>query len=202
VLLNFGSELNAKSELRRRLRAARDALPLGERHRLSESIWANLLRHPALRPCQRVGLYAALRSEVATDGLFAALRSLGKTVCLPRTCETPRGLVFAVSDDFADLVPGPLGIGEPSGDSVPLASIDLLVVPGLAFDRAGHRLGYGAGYYDRVLEAYTGKVVGLAYSLQLVSDVPVDRHDRSVDMIVTEHACIDAASEGGRPCPT
>ena len=184
------------------MRAARDGLSLGERHRLSEAIWANLLRHPGLRPCHRVGLYAAIRSEVATDGLFAALRSLGKTVCLPRTREVPRGLVFAVTDDLGDLVPGPFGIGEPAGDPVALASIDLLVVPGLAFDRAGRRLGYGAGYYDRLLETYTGKVVGLAYSLQLVSEVPVDRHDRSVDMIVTEHACIATTPGGGLLCPT
>jgi 5-formyltetrahydrofolate cyclo-ligase len=185
---------------------------VGERRRLSECIWQHLLRHKSLTSCHRVGLYAAVRSEVATDGLFAALRSQGVTVCLPVTREAPRRLEFVVTDDLVDLVPGPLGINEPLGEAVPLSSIDLLVVPGLAFDRAGHRLGYGAGYYDRVLDTYTGTVVALAYGLQLVSEVPVDRHDRNVNVIATEHGCVEVtpvpgaaqhtAPAGGPACPT
>jgi 5-formyltetrahydrofolate cyclo-ligase len=82
---------------------------------------------------------------------------------------------------------GYLGIEEPSPLlMIDLNAIDLMILPGVAFDRFGGRLGRGGGYYDRMLEAYTGRTVAAAFDFQLVEQVPVEPHDRPVDAVVTE----------------
>jgi 5-formyltetrahydrofolate cyclo-ligase len=123
--------------------------------------------------------------------LFAAARAAGKTVALPRVDGAARMLeLHAVTDIAADTAAGYRGIPEPLATCPPVAveSVDWVLVPGVAFDLAGRRLGYGGGYYDRLLALLppdTPRLAG-AFDLQIVAHVPAARHDLIVDAIATE----------------
>jgi 5-formyltetrahydrofolate cyclo-ligase len=137
----------------------------------------------------RIGLFASLPDEIPMRPLFEALRAAGREVMLPRVVE--RRLAFAFVDGWRELVPGDHGLLEPRAalPSVEPAAEDWFVVPGLAFDPLGRRLGRGGGFYDRVFEHCAPRAptrVGAAFSLQVVESVPHDSRDRPVDAIVTE----------------
>ncbi len=138
-----------------------------------------------MQRARRLGLYAALGEEMPTRGLAERLKRRGVEVLLPRV----RGgeLEFAPAPSFDELVPGRLGVPEPPGE-VPAADRppELVVVPGLAFDAAGNRLGYGKGFYDRWLARHRVPAVGLAFAVQEVDEVPHGPADRPVDAWVTE----------------
>ena len=139
-----------------------------------------------------VALYASLPGEVDTRPLIEAALAAGRRVLLPRVIGTGR-LEFAQCVDPAELVPGPFGVREPPGSRgpMPLEHDMLDCVPGLGFDRAGGRLGRGAGYYDRALAPGSWPdrrpvLLGLAFELQLVERVPMSPLDVRMDGVVTE----------------
>ncbi len=138
--------------------------------------------------------YLALADEVRIDGALAVQVAAGRRVLLP--VSTPGGLRFGAWSPLQPLAPDHEGVLAPEAggtEGLP-AGRGILLVPGRAFDAAGHRLGRGGGYYDRLLarlEEEAGRsgellVLGLAYGCQLVDAVPVEPHDRSVDVVVTE----------------
>lgn len=129
-----------------------------------------------------VGLYRALPSECGTASLAAALQSLGKEICFPAVAG--RTLQFRRSAGV--FVRGALGIEEPTGSLVDLSAIDLLVVPAIAVDKRGGRLGRGKGFYDAALSHFAAVSVALVFDAQLVPEVPVGEHDRPVAWICTE----------------
>ncbi|TYO98313.1 5-formyltetrahydrofolate cyclo-ligase [Geothermobacter ehrlichii] len=165
-------------------RAALDA----ECHaRRSRAVQQRLLatRHFARAGC--VGLYRPIRNEVATDLLCRQAWADGKRVVYPRV----RGerLEFLAVGPDTGWIEGTFGVREPAGDErVELVAVDLLVVPGVVFDRDGHRLGYGRGYYDRALAGHGCRPlrVGLAFDLQVVDHVPREEHDVRLHVLVTE----------------
>lgn len=176
----------SKHTIRKRVLNQRDELSLNEIASFSEQIGARFLATTAFSAAMTLVLYSAIRSEVATVGIFAAALQAGKRVLYPRTVgET---LEFVAVTDLDSLVAGRFGICEPlCGPVVPLAQIDLIVLPGVAFDQSGIRLGYGLGCYDRTLtEQSMPTLVGLAYDFQVISSLPRERHDVPVDFIVTE----------------
>ena len=136
---------------------------------------------------QVVALYSPINNEVQTGQLFAAARAEGKRVCYPRIkAETLEFLEVSIPGSLAA---GSFGVAEPqSGRVLPIAELDLIVVPGVAFDRTGHRLGYGKGYYDRELVRVTTAVVsiGLCFDFQLCEKLPRESHDQPVHYLVTE----------------
>ena len=139
-----------------------------------------------------VALYSAIHNEVATDALFHAARQSGKQVCYPRIVG---GLLeFFRVLQLEDLQPGTYGVATPPAVQeriVPPAAIDLMVVPGVAFDQRGYRLGYGRGYYDRCLAQSAGiAAFGLCYEFQLCPELPVEEHDRRVEALATEQRLI------------
>jgi 5-formyltetrahydrofolate cyclo-ligase len=138
-----------------------------------------LARSELARAARVVGLYRALPSECGTDLLAAAF----KEICYPCVVPSQRELVFRRSGAF---VAGALGIEEPTGPLVPLSEIDLLVVPAVAVDLRGRRLGRGRGHYDATLAAFRGVSVALVLEAQLVPEVPVGEHDRPVSAVCTE----------------
>jgi 5-formyltetrahydrofolate cyclo-ligase len=135
-------------------------------------------------------LYAALPDELPTRPLYELARSLGKVLLWPRIA-AGGGLEFAPCRRWEDLVPGRYGVlAPPPGEgSVALGEDALLLVPGVAFDHRGGRLGRGGGYYDRVL-GEIGKggplSLGVGFEFQLVEEVPRESHDRTLDALVTE----------------
>ncbi len=137
-----------------------------------------------------VGLYAAKGSELDTSRIDAWARGAGVTIAYPRVVADTRLLDFhlATRDELAT---SRIGIPEPRLDApeIALADIVAFVVPGVAFDRAGGRVGWGRGHYDATLAAAPRALaIGLAFELQLVERVPRESHDRSVDVVVTERA--------------
>jgi 5-formyltetrahydrofolate cyclo-ligase len=140
------------------------------------------------RAATRVGLYAALPDELPTRPCFEALRARGAETLLPRV--EAGALVFRVVARWEELRTGRYGVLEPPPEAPerPARLADLLLVPGVAFDARGNRLGRGGGHYDAALAAASGgpRVFGVGYELQVVTSVPHGSRDRRVDAIVTE----------------
>jgi len=131
-----------------------------------------------------IALYRALASECGTASVAAQLQAAEREVCYPAVVPGRRALQFRRG--VGVFVAGALGVEEPTGAPVPLEEISLMVVPALAVDALGRRLGRGRGYYDATLAEYRGQTVALVLDSQLVPEVPVGDHDRRVGAICTE----------------
>jgi 5-formyltetrahydrofolate cyclo-ligase len=152
----------------------------------------HLLGDPRVAAARRIALYAAVSGEPPTRGIFDALAAAGRTLLLPRVVPGRR-LEFGVVARWEDLRPGRYGVLEPDAGAVvaPPAQEDLVLVPGLAFDDAGHRLGRGAGHYDRAFPpgaAAAPLLIGVAYALQIVASVPHGSGDRAMDALCSERS--------------
>ncbi len=182
-----------KQRLRRRMRAQPlppTSLDPGEAAARAAEHVCSL---PEFEAALVLALYSATSAELDTSAVFEAARGRGKRCAYPR-CTDEGELEFAEISDLAALIPARFGILEPPSESpvVDLAQLDLVLVPGLAFDPAGRRLGRGAGYYDRAFaaRATASILVGFAYSVLLIENVPVEPHDRAVDAVVTEQGLL------------
>ena len=179
-----------KAAFRAEMSARRDALPAEVRDAATRAIEARLVALPALEAARTVHCFVGIGSEVATEALIRGLLLRGHRVVAPRVKRRILEHVELTSIDT--LVSNRMGLREPHPDAepVPLSEVDVMLVPGLAFDAAGYRLGYGGGYYDRTLTelARHGRAttIGLAFEAQLVDEVPREEHDRSVPLIATE----------------
>lgn len=193
-----GDLREAKRSLRERILHARDALPAATRERYAAAIVTALCAREDFRQARTVLLSLAFRSEWETRPLLRTALASGKSVAAPRVNAARRMLeTYAVSDPERDLGPGYRGIAEPLPHCPPLAleAVDWVLVPGVAFDMHGHRLGYGGGYYDRLLPLLRDdahRVAG-AFDLQIVERVPIAPHDRPLDAILTETRVIAPA---------
>lgn len=192
-----GSLAEAKAALRRRMRALRDALPEAERERLGALVAERLLGLPEVARARGVLLFYSFGSEVPTAGVAARLHESGARLFLPYLED---GAMEAAEVGPGDpLLPSGYGPREPARRArVDPERVDLVVVPGLAFDRRGHRLGYGGGHYDR----YLGRVgraarVGIGFSFQLLDEVPAGPGDRRLDLVVTDAETVVCRGEAG-----
>jgi len=178
----------AKRALRRAIDERRRRVDPAFRAEVGAALARHVLAWAGLRPGRRVGLYAALPDEAPTEELMQALLRRGHPLLLPRSCGGER-LEFAPVSDPARLVRGAFGALEPPPEE-PAAALhpdDLVLVPGVAFDRFGARLGRGGGWYDRSLPAEVRDLYGLAFAFQVVDRVPEAPWDRRVRGIFTEH---------------
>lgn len=180
-----------KLALRAAVVAARDALAPAWRAQASEAIAARIARIDSYAVARVVFLTLPCRSE--WDATLVAARALasGKVVAVPRVDRSARMLrAFRIDDLAHDVETGYAGVPEPRASCAEIAldAIDWVLVPGLAFDRRGRRLGYGGGFYDRLLPFVRHDVprVAGAFELQLVERVPTAPHDIDVDCVVTE----------------
>lgn len=178
----------AKRDARTRARAARDQLDRLFRKESSAEAALNLLDLHDLLNVGLVLAYAALPAEIDPLPGVSALRRRGAKVAYPRI-ESAGVLGVHLVDHELDLVAGPFGLAQPR-EAAPLAHlflIDVVIVPGVAFDACGARLGYGGGYYDRLLPQLRPDClrIGLAFDQQILPDVPAEEHDAKVDLIVT-----------------
>jgi 5-formyltetrahydrofolate cyclo-ligase len=162
-----------------------------DRRRRSEAIWRKLYRLKAFRRAKTVCCYVALPYEVQTWGLIEDMLSRGKRVVVPVMRPRTKSLRLSeVRDPAAELTRRVFGVREPAPSAlrpVALADVDLVLVPALAFDRRGHRLGHGHGYFDRFLARVpkTIPTVGLAFRFQLLDRLPTAAHDHALQAIVT-----------------
>ena len=180
----------AKQDLRQQMQAQRLSLSFEQATARARAASENLLTHPWLARAHVVALYAAVRAEMSTSFLAEALARDGKVLCYPRLLGQSRELAFHQARE-PNLVPNRFFIPEPPA-SDPLVSpkdIDLFIVPGLAFDDDGLRLGWGRGYYDVTLRAAAkAHRVGLGFDFQRVGAVPADGDDEAMDLLATDRA--------------
>lgn len=163
-----------------------------------------LVSDPGFADLERIGIYAATSDEIATRPLFEAADSHGIRVHFPR-CRSDRMLDFAAVDSWEDLAPGRYGLLEPrpSAEVVPPSELGWVIVPGVAFDSRGNRLGRGGGFYDRTFAIdaldVAPALIGFGYEFQLVEAVPAGRLDRKMDAVVTEEEFSWVAGPRERP---
>jgi 5-formyltetrahydrofolate cyclo-ligase len=179
-----------KATLREELTARRKALTPDVIDARGLKVQARFLASPYYQRARTVALYAPIRGEVPTRDILVAALMDGKVVCYPLSHVHGRILSFRAITSESELEPGRLGVREPNSASelVPVDQIDLFVVPGLGFTREGKRLGRGGGYYDATLRAASSRSrrVGLAFSEQVVTEVPTNADDVDMDLVVTE----------------
>lgn len=188
-----GAQAIAKAALRREVLVRRNRLPESDRKLFSARISKKILALESYREAQTVLAYSSFGAEFATSDFIERVLADGKILGLPRVNRAERRLdLYRVDDPATQLAPGVWGIREPLESCQPAAhaEIDFVLVPGVAFTAQGERLGYGGGFYDRLLarlQPLAARVTA-AFSVQICEDVPTDDHDQLVDLIVTEHA--------------
>jgi 5-formyltetrahydrofolate cyclo-ligase len=181
----------AKRRLRSLLAERRRRVGPRDAAAAADAVAQAVVEEPRIRASERIALYAALEGEIPTRGLFEALRLRSHVLLLPRF----RGdaIEWVRVEEWSALEAGRYGILEPTaGASEALTTRDVAVLPGLAFDRDGWRLGRGGGHYDRAFPpgAASPWLVGIGYSFQWLSEVPHDSRDRRVDAIVSENGWV------------
>jgi 5-formyltetrahydrofolate cyclo-ligase len=185
------SPAELKSALRREGLAKRERLAEAAGPKAALLIARRLLGDFVFMKGAIVAGYAAIGAEVDPFPLMAALGAQGHPLCLPRT--EAKAIVFRAWKPGDPLVVGRMNIPEPDAKAKERRP-DLLLVPLIAFDRKGYRLGYGAGYYDRYLSEQRAKrtirAVGIAYAGQAVDELPHEPHDEPLDAVVTEERLI------------
>ena len=196
--------MTEKRLIRSQLLAARDALPDQDRQRKSAAIGAAFAHLEEYVRARTVCFFVSYGSEVHTLPLIQAALNQDKRVVVPRVRAKEKRLELRqLRCPEAELAPGTKGIPEP-GPECPEATpeqVELVVVPAVAWDEEGHRLGYGGGYYDRLLAQMPQAFrVGLGFEVQLVPKVPRGPHDLAVDCLVTE-ARVLRFSQGGELRP-
>ena len=158
-----------------------------DRSRKSKLIGNKLLRNKVFRKAKIVMFYIAFGGEVNTEEMIKEAKKIGKLICVPICRKDKETMQPAMLVDHAKLKKGPYGIWEPVAETlVKLKDLDLIVVPGLAFDKKGNRLGRGKGYYDRFLSNLSDKTptIGLAFDFQILPRVPTTACDISVKKII------------------
>ena len=182
-----------KSQVRREALGERLALSGEDHARRSLSVQKRFLHLDEFKRSRKVALYNSFRNEVCTDHILAASLREGKELYFPKVGEGEERLDFIKLEEGHRFSPGAYSIDEPDGGEPleNLALLDLIVVPGVAFDGEGHRLGYGKGYYDMTLKGAECAIVALAFDFQVVDSIDSEPHDVGVHKIVTEERVID-----------
>jgi 5-formyltetrahydrofolate cyclo-ligase len=184
-----------KTAARDRARTARRAIAPDAAARAAEALRDRLLAMPVLDGVSVVLAYGASAEELALGPAVAALRERGARIAYPRVVSASELDLHVVADE-SELVTGSFGILEPpsSAPTVAAEDVDVVLVPGLAFDAHGFRVGYGGGYYDRLLLKLENAVrLGIAYDEQLsATPLPHEEHDEPVDVVVTPTRTIAA----------
>ena len=189
--------MQEKAALRRELLARRDAVP--QREEKSRAVGDGVLALPAYQKARQVLLYLSKGSEVDTWKVFARALAEGKEVYAPRCLDGEGTMGFFQVTSPQELLQGRFGLWEPDPRScAPWRRREgaLCLVPGIAFDRQGYRLGYGKGYYDRFLASFSGTAAGLCFRELALERLPRGPQDRRVDVLVTEAGVLPIGKEG------
>ena len=183
-----------KASLRKEILAKRNSIPASVKEVKDRAIEGRLFELNEIKHAKTLFFFASFRSEVETSGMIRRSLKEGKTVILPRVEGTALGLYRIMGPD--ELIPGCMKIPEPSvltdDRKVQINDVDVIVVPGAAFDRSGNRIGYGGGFYDRLLAQLQKPVpvIAPAYEEQVIDVVPAEPHDKKVSIIVTDRRVI------------
>ena len=193
VLMQKEATRTCKEQLRKRVLATRMGLDRGQVEVSGQAILKRVLGLEAYRRAKLVHTYISSKeNEVDTRALIGTCLAHGKRVAVPVVMPGTKTLAHALIDSLDQLVVGPYGLVQPDPAAATWlpaeARIDLVVVPGLAFDRRGQRIGWGGGYYDRFLAQVQAIKIGLCYDALVLDCIPGEPHDVPVDMVVAETA--------------
>ena len=183
-----------KTHIRTRMMHRRDALASEDVRRSSDAILDRIRAEQAYMSARVLSCFVSFRNEPDTHRLIVRALGAGKGVCVP-LCRKGRTLVNRRIQALSDLSRSTFGLLEPLNEALPAVDpleLDLVIVPGLAFDTSGNRIGFGAGYYDCFLASTDAVKLAVAYDFQILDTVPTQPHDVPVDLIVTEstvHHC-------------
>ena len=184
----------SKKELRQQIKQMKAMTPVAMRHVEADMVFSTIEKMPVWQQAQHILCYWSLPDELPTHETVNRWLDAGKNIYLPRV----------VGDDL-EIVPyhgaqslddnNKFHIGEPVGDAVDAACVELIIVPAVALDAKRNRLGRGKGFYDRLLSVTHCPTVGVACGFQLVDEVPVEAHDRPLDCVVTSDGVISESLE-------
>jgi len=190
-----------KTTLRNEVREALSKMSEAAYQDRSFIVAKNVLQEPYIIEANTIGITISNKPEVDTIHLIEELWQLGKKVAVPKCNPKTREMTFYAIDSFAQLETVYMHLCEPIPEKcefVDANEMDVILVPGVVFDKFGYRIGYGGGYYDRyVLNCSKGKLVSLLFDEQLYEQVPTDAHDCPVDIIVTPTKRIDCVTQRG-----
>jgi 5-formyltetrahydrofolate cyclo-ligase len=179
-----------KATIRRQVLAAREKLDSGVRRAAVERVLPKLAALPAYRAATKVAAYMSFGSEIETGPFVEMVLADHKILILPRVDKRLHQLTLHHVFERDRLVRGPWSIREPDPDwpQATMDDLDFMLVPGVAFDRRGYRIGYGAGFYDRLLAQRSRRTdcVAIAFDCQVVERVPHEAHDQPIDRLITE----------------
>ena len=183
---------DAKVALRQAMLKTRNSLSREMLDKMSEMIQTRVLNMDEFTNAKTVAAYHPIGSEVNTLKILSSVLQLKKHLALPKVEDETKIIFSEVKDLENDLQVGTYKIKEPKNHCSRVNKIDLVLVPGIAWDEHGHRLGYGKGHYDRYLVNLQSTSVGLAYDFQVLENIPRERNDFRVNLIVTEKRVIKA----------
>jgi 5-formyltetrahydrofolate cyclo-ligase len=180
-----------KAELRWAMLDKRDALDQSSRTKFNRIITQKLLALPEYKESKTILAYKTIGSEFDTAEFISDVLASGKMLALPKVNKANKTLdIFRVDNPATDLINGVWGIAEPDPvkcQPISIDEVDFVLVPGLAFDAEGQRIGYGGGYYDKLLAGINNRrLVAAAYSMQIVPTIPSLTHDLKVEKLITE----------------
>jgi len=160
---------------------------------LSLQICKKIEELPLYKKAKNIAFYFAKNKEVSLEYLIGKAFLEGKKVFLPKTWLKDKTLSFHQIFSFSDLKPGPFGLLEPSSENPKLdpKDFEIIFVPGIAFDLKKGRIGYGEGFYDKILKNIPAFKIGVAFSFQIFEELPLEKHDQRVDLIITENGIIN-----------
>ncbi|MBA4148078.1 MAG: 5-formyltetrahydrofolate cyclo-ligase [Verrucomicrobia bacterium] len=190
------TSLAQKQQIRKELRDKVANLPAMFREQAAARACALLQNQTVWQNARSIFFYAPLPSELNIWALVPEVMKMKKIILLPKfDPETNSYLPFQIQNLENDLFPGKFGVHEPNGScsSYPLKQLDLTLVPALAFDLSGNRLGRGRGFYDKLLADVSGAKCGVAFDEQIIKQVPVEPHDVPVDYLLTPTQWIPVA---------
>lgn len=177
--------METKQAIRKRIFALRKTCPDEQIEKWSREITEKVTALPAFKRAERILAYADYNHEVMTRFIIEEAWKAGKEVAVPKV--EGKNMTFYLLKDFGQLKPGYFGIPEPEGEIAADWEKALMIMPGVAFDRENHRVGYGGGFYDRYLEKRPDILsVAVAFSFQMLQEVPTEPTDIFPQIIVTE----------------
>ncbi|MFO8078646.1 MAG: 5-formyltetrahydrofolate cyclo-ligase [Thermoplasmatota archaeon] len=183
-----------KKILRKKLSCQRRKKSTGFIQRNSKLITKELMNLPIFDKSKHILFYVSYNGEVYTHQIIKESIRCNKETYVPLSITKTHSLQISKLNHFTDLKPGAYGILEPIKEKqqlMPIKILDLIIVPGVAFDTKGNRIGQGGGYYDWLLNQSNATSVALTFDFQIIPSIPTEAHDQTVDYIITEKQIID-----------
>ncbi|WP_460295457.1 5-formyltetrahydrofolate cyclo-ligase [Clostridium sardiniense] len=189
-----------KKETRKNIIKQRDELDITVKEAMDNNIIEKLMMNETYKSARGIFIYIGFGSEINTKIIIREALNSGKEVYVPKVIK--KDMILIKIDSLENLVTSSYGILEPIGDKSDLDvnKLELIVMPGVAFDKSGNRLGYGGGYYDKFLEQnkIECKKIALSYDFQVLEKLEVEEHDIKVDLIITENQVINIKNKSNK----